>query len=178
MIKIYEYSNLNNEEIFDRNNPTGDVSDIVSEIIDDVRKNGDAALFKYCEKFDKAKLTALEVSAEEIEEAFSAVDPQFIEILEKAAKNIREFHSAQKRNSFVVDTDKTGVVIGQKVIPIEKAGLYVPGGTAAYPSTVLILLKLQAAKKYVYVHLPRQTEKSILLFLLPLKLQELTVFSK
>lgn len=138
MIKIYEYSSLDNEEIFDRSNPTGDVSGIVSEIIEDVKENGDSALYKYCEKFDKAKLDSLEVSAEEIEEAFNTVEPEFLRILRKAAENIREFHSSQKRNSFIVDTDKTGVVIGQKVIPIEKAGLYVPGGTAAYPSTVLM----------------------------------------
>lgn len=138
MIKIYEYSQLNNDEIFDRNDPTGDVSDIVSDIISDVRKNGDAALYKYCKKFDKAELTSLEVSAEEIEEAFESVESEFLEILKKAAENIREFHIHQKRNSFVVDTDKKGVVIGQKVIPVEKAGLYVPGGTAAYPSTVLM----------------------------------------
>ncbi len=138
MIKIYEYSALNNEEIFDRNNPTGDVSGIVADIIEDVKNNGDAALYKYCEKFDKAKLSSLEVSSGEIDEAFSSVEPEFLRILEKAAENIREFHIAQKRNSFVVDTNKTGVVIGQKVIPIEKAGLYVPGGTAAYPSTVLM----------------------------------------
>ncbi len=138
MIKIFEYSSLNNDEIFDRINPTADVSGIVSGIIEDVRKNGDAALYKYCEKFDKATLTSLEVSEEEINEAFENVEPEFIAILEKAAKNITEFHSAQKKNSFVVNTDKTGVVIGQKVIPIEKAGLYVPGGTAAYPSTVLM----------------------------------------
>lgn len=138
MIKIYEYSQLNNDEIFDRNDPTGDVSDIVAVIISDVRKNGDAALYKYCKKFDKAELTSLEVSAEEIEDAFNSVEAEFLEILKKAAENIREFHIHQKRNSFVVDTDKKGVVIGQKVIPVEKAGLYVPGGTAAYPSTVLM----------------------------------------
>ena len=138
MIKIYEYSALNNDEIFDRANPTGDVSGIVSDIIEDVKANGDEALFRYCEKFDKAKLSSLEVTNEEIEEAFSAVEPEFIRIIEKAAENIREFHTLQKRNSFVVNTDRTGVVIGQKVIPIEKAGLYVPGGTAAYPSTVLM----------------------------------------
>lgn len=138
MIKIYEYSALNNDEIFDRANPTGDVSGIVAEIIEDVKANGDKALFKYCEKFDKAKLLSLEVTNEEIEEASNAVEPEFIRIIEKAAENIREFHSLQKRNSFVVNTDRTGVVIGQKVIPIEKAGLYVPGGTAAYPSTVLM----------------------------------------
>ncbi len=138
MIKIYEYSALNNDEIFDRANPTGDVSGIVADIIEDVKLNGDKALFKYCEKFDKAKLTSLEVTNEEIEEALSTVEPEFIRIIEKAAENIREFHNLQKRNSFVVNTDRTGVVIGQKVIPIEKAGLYVPGGTAAYPSTVLM----------------------------------------
>ncbi len=138
MIKIYEYSALNNDEIFDRANPTGDVSGIVADIIEDVKANGDKALYKYCEKFDKAKLSSLEVTSEEIEEAFNSVEPEFIRIIEKAAENIREFHTLQKRNSFVVNTDKTGVVIGQKVIPIEKAGLYVPGGTAAYPSTVLM----------------------------------------
>ena len=138
MIKIYEYTSLNNDEIFDRSNPTADVSGIVADIIEDVRNNGDAALYKYCEKFDKAKLDSLEVSAREIDEAFESVDPEFISILQKAAKNIREFHSAQKRNSFIVDSEKNGVVIGQKIIPIEKAGLYVPGGTAAYPSTVLM----------------------------------------
>ena len=138
MIKIYEYSALNNDEIFDRADPTGDVSGIVADIIADVRANGDKALFKYCERFDKAKLTSLEVTNEEIEEAFNTVEPEFIRIIEKAAENIREFHTLQKRNSFVVNTDRTGVVIGQKVIPIEKAGLYVPGGTAAYPSTVLM----------------------------------------
>ena len=138
MIKIYEYSALNNDEIFDRANPTGDVSEIVADIIEDVKANGDKALYKYCERFDKAKLSSLEVTSEEIEEAFNSVEPEFIRIIEKAAENIREFHTLQKRNSFVVNTDRTGVVIGQKVIPIEKAGLYVPGGTAAYPSTVLM----------------------------------------
>ncbi|MBQ3537633.1 MAG: histidinol dehydrogenase [Clostridia bacterium] len=138
MIKIFEYQAVNNDEIFDRANPTGDVSSIVTDIIEDVKANGDKALYKYSEKFDKAVLSSLEVTAEEIEEAFNIVEPEFIRILEKAAENIREFHSAQKRNSFVVDTDKNGIVIGQKVIPIEKAGLYVPGGTAAYPSTVLM----------------------------------------
>lgn len=138
MIKIFEYQTVNNDEIFDRANPTGDVSSIVTDIIEDVKANGDKALYKYSEKFDKAVLSSLEVTAEEIEEAFNIVEPEFIRILERAAENIREFHSAQKRNSFVVDTDKNGVVIGQKVIPIEKAGLYVPGGTAAYPSTVLM----------------------------------------
>ena len=137
MIKILKYGEVENKDIFARVVPEFDVEEIVSEIIKDVRKNGDAALFKYCEKFDKAKLLSLMVSEEEINEAFSQVEPQFIEILEKAAKNIRKFHEKQVRNSFIIN-DENGIVTGQKVIPVDRAGLYVPGGTAAYPSTVLM----------------------------------------
>lgn len=137
MIKIMKYEEVLAEEIFARANPTADVADIVRDIIADVRKNGDKALYAYAEKFDKATLSALEVSEEEIEEAFSAVEPRFLEILREAAENIRVFHRAQKRNSFIIN-EKPGVIVGQKVIPIEKVGLYVPGGTAAYPSTVLM----------------------------------------
>ena len=137
MIKIMKYEEVLAEEIFARANPTADVADIVRDIIADVRKNGDKALYAYAEKFDKATLSALEVPEEEIEEAFSAVEPRFLEILRKAAENIRVFHRAQKRNSFIIN-EKPGVIIGQKVIPIKKVGLYVPGGTAAYPSTVLM----------------------------------------
>ena len=137
MISILKYGEVSNDEIFARGTAVTDVSDIVSDIIYNVRKNGDKALFEYCEKFDKAKLSSLEVSEEEIEEAFLSVEPRFIEILESAAENIRDFHEKQVRNSFIIN-DKDGIVIGQKVIPVEKAGLYVPGGTAAYPSTVLM----------------------------------------
>lgn len=137
MIKILKYEDVSPKEIFDRDDPTANVTDIVKDIIADVRKNGDRALFAYAEKFDKATLTSLEVSEEEIEEAFAAVEPRFLEILREAAENIRVFHRAQKRNSFIIN-EKPGVIIGQKVIPIEKVGLYVPGGTAAYPSTVLM----------------------------------------
>ena len=137
MIKIYEYGQVSNEEIFARNNPTGDVSLIVKDIIDNVIKNGDNALKEYSLKFDGASLDNLEVTKEEIDEAFNIVEPEFIRILKDAAENIREFHSAQKKNSFIIN-NKEGVVVGQKVMPIEKVGLYVPGGTAAYPSTVLM----------------------------------------
>ncbi len=137
MIKILKYGEVSLEEIFNRGTATTDVSGIVSEIIADVKENGDAALFKYCEKFDKAKLSSLEVNEEEKKEAMSLVDSRFIEILKKAAENIRSFHSRQVRNSFIIN-DTPGVVIGQKVIPVDRAGLYVPGGTAAYPSTVLM----------------------------------------
>lgn len=137
MIKILKYGEVPTSEIFSRVEPTVNVQDIVSNIIKDVRENGDAALFKYCERFDKAKLTSLLVSPEEMDEAVVSVEPEFLEILEKAAANIRHFHEKQKRNSFIIN-DVSGVVMGQKVIPVDRAGLYVPGGTAAYPSTVLM----------------------------------------
>ncbi len=137
MIKIYSYGEVPNSEIFARENPTANVSDTVSDIIAEVVKNGDAALYAFAEKFDGAKLSSLEVAPEEIEEALTLVEPKFLEILTAAAANIRAFHEKQVRQSFVMhETD--GVVTGQKITPIERVGLYVPGGTAAYPSTVLM----------------------------------------
>ncbi|MBR6693631.1 MAG: histidinol dehydrogenase [Clostridia bacterium] len=137
MIKIMKYGEVANEDIFAREEPTTNVAPIVAEIIADVRENGDKALYKYCEKFDKAKLDSLLVSEEEIAEAVSLVEPRFLDILERAAENIRKFHSKQVRNSFIIN-DENGIVTGQKIIPVDRAGLYVPGGTAAYPSTVLM----------------------------------------
>ena len=137
MIKIYKYDEVENNEIFSRMADTVDVSDIVTDIIENVKANGDKALFEYCEKFDKATLTSLEVTEEEIEEAFNAVEPEFLRILRTAEENIRNFHSKQVRNSFIIN-EKNGIVTGQKITAIEKVGLYVPGGTAAYPSTVLM----------------------------------------
>ena len=137
MIKIMKYGQVLNSEIFARVTPTVDVAGIVADILYDVRKNGDKAVLAYCVKFDKAELTTLEVSKQEIEEALTLVEPDFLEILKEAAANIRAFHSRQVRNSFVM-ADKPGIVLGQKVTPIEKVGVYVPGGTAAYPSTVLM----------------------------------------
>ena len=109
----------------------------MTEIIENIIKNGDKALFEYGKKFDKAELESLEVSEEEFEEAFRAVDDEFLDILEEAAENIREYHRHQVRDGFEIRKDN-GVVLGQKVTPLEKVGLYVPGGTAAYPSTVLM----------------------------------------
>lgn len=137
MIKIYKYGEVDNSQVFARAEASVNVEDIVTDIIEDVKANGDAALKNYALKFDGASLDSLEVSPEEFQEAFDAVDPEFIEILEEAAANIREFHSRQVRNSFII-TRENGAVMGQRVIPVEKAGLYVPGGTAAYPSTVLM----------------------------------------
>ena len=161
MIKILKYGEVTNDEIFARTEPEFDVEEIVFDIIADVRKNGDAALYKYCEKFDKAKLDSLLVTKEEIDEALTLVEPKFLEILKKAAANIRKFHEKQVRNSFIIN-DECGVVTGQKVIPVDRAGLYVPGGTAAYPSTVLmdsIPAKIAGVKEVVMVTPPQSDGK-------------------
>ena len=137
MIKIMDFSSISRDEIFARAEDKFDVSDIVTEIIDNVKKNGDKALFEYCEKFDKAILSSLEVTKEEIDNAFSSLDKEFIDILYEAKENIEKFHRHQVRNSFII-SEENGIVTGQKITPIEKVGLYVPGGTAAYPSSVLM----------------------------------------
>ncbi len=137
MIRIYKYGEVANDEIFARVEPQVDVAAIVSGIIDNVRQNGDKALLAYCEKFDKVTLDSLEVSAEEIDEAFASVDSEFVRVMKAAAENIYAFHKRQVRNSFIIEENE-GVVIGQRVTPIERVGLYVPGGTAAYPSSVLM----------------------------------------
>ncbi|MBR2479258.1 MAG: histidinol dehydrogenase [Clostridia bacterium] len=137
MIKIYRSGIDSAEEIFSRSSATADVSGIVSEIIATVREKGDAALIEYAARFDKAELSSVEVSEAEFDEAMELVEPEFIEILKEAAENIRSFHAHQVKNSFII-SEKDGVVTGQKITPIERVGLYVPGGTAAYPSTVLM----------------------------------------
>ena len=137
MIKIYRYGQVPNSEIFARDNIASGVEDTVAAIIADVRARGDEALYDYARRFDKADLAALEVTPSELETALAAVEPEFLSILTEAAANIRAFHEKQVRNSFVI-SEKNGVVMGQKVTPIEKVGLYVPGGTAADPSTVLM----------------------------------------
>ena len=137
MIRILDYDKVGSEGIISRTELRTDVEDTVRDIIADVRKNGDEALFGYTEKFDKVKLDKLEVSREEIDEAVGKVEPEFLRILEQAAANIRKFHSRQVRNGFIIN-DEHGIVTGQKIIPVDRAGLYVPGGTAAYPSTVLM----------------------------------------
>ena len=136
MIKIFKDAAeaLKREDAAIRNRQ---IEDSVTEIIAAVRERGDAALIEYALKFDKAELESLEVTKEEIDRAFSSVDPALIAVMERAAANIRDFHSRQVRQSFVV-SEKPGVVMGQKITPIEKVGLYVPGGTAAYPSSVLM----------------------------------------
>lgn len=161
MIRIFKYGEVSNEDIFSRGDVSTGVEDTVSEIIKSVRERGDAALFEYCEKFDRAKLSSLAVSREEIDEAVASVEPEFLEIIKRAAANIRKFHERQVRNSFIIN-DEDGVVIGQKVIPVDRAGLYVPGGTAAYPSTVLmdsIPAKIAGCKEVVMVTPPNKEGK-------------------
>ena len=137
MIKILKYGEVSNSEIFARVSPKVDVAAAGADIIEKEKENGDKALLELTKKFDGAELKALLVSQEEIDEAFDRVEPEFLEVLRQAAENIRAFHSRQVRNSFVI-ADKPGIVLGQKVTPIEKVGVYVPGGTSAYPSTVLM----------------------------------------
>ena len=161
MIKIYKYEDVDKNELFIRNSIPQNVEGIVSEIIVNVIKNGDKALFEYSEKFDRCSLSDLEVTKEEIDEAFSSVEPEFIEVLKAAKENISCFHEKQKRNSFIIN-DKKGVVMGQKIIPIEKVGLYVPGGTAAYPSTVLmdsIPAKIAGCEQIIMVTPPKADGK-------------------
>ena len=161
MIQIMKYGEVPASDVFARTEPAVNVESIVTEIIANVRENGDAALYEYCEKFDKAKLSSLQVSKEEIGEAVVAVQPKFLEILRKAAENIRAFHSRQVRNNFVIN-EARGVVVGQKIIPVDRAGLYVPGGTAAYPSTVLmdsIPAKIAGVKEVVMVTPPNKEGK-------------------
>ena len=161
MIKIFKYGEVSNDEIFARFEPTVSVEGVVTDIIKNVREHGDKALFEYCEKFDKAKLDCLLVSEDEVDEAMTLVEPEFLEIIKRAAANIRKFHEKQVRNSFIIN-DEDGIVIGQKVIPVDRAGLYVPGGTAAYPSTVLmdsIPAKIAGVREVVMVTPPSKDGK-------------------
>ena len=109
MINIYKYGEVSNSEIFARENIASNVEGIVADIIANVIKNGDKALYEYCEKFDKATLESLEVTEAEIDEAFLSVEPEFVEIIKEAAENIRAFHKRQVRNSFVIN-EKDGIV--------------------------------------------------------------------
>ena len=161
MIRIYKYGEVSNQEIFARTEPTANVSGIVAEIIADVRLRGDAALLEYTKKFDKAELSGLLVTEEEFQEALSSFDPKLKAVLQRAATNISKFHSRQKRNSFIL-SEEDGIVMGQRIIPIDRAGLYVPGGTAAYPSTVLmdaLPAKIAGVKEVVMVTPPNAQGK-------------------
>ena len=138
MIKLYNFDELKPEEILNRDiRAEKNVEDVVDAIIADVRARGDDALKDYALKFDGAAIENLQVTQAEIDEAFAGMDPYFLETLRQAAENIEQFHRQQVHKNFVMN-DRPGIVLGQKYTPIEKAGVYVPGGTAAYPSTVLM----------------------------------------
>lgn len=136
-MRIINYDINNNEEVFKRTNILSDVSLAVKEIVENVKNNGDKALKEYTEKFDGVKLDDFLVSKKEIEDALKECEEDFLLVLRKAKERIYNYHKRQVRNSFV-STDDDGIILGQRVLPLEKVGIYVPGGTAQYPSTVLM----------------------------------------
>ena len=156
MIRILNCKELSRAEIFAREEDDGSARETVQAILADVAREGDEALRKYTQQFDGAVPTSLELSAGQIDEGFRDNDPQFLDILFEAADRIANFHRHQVRNSFLINEER-GVLMGQKVLPLERVGLYVPGGTAAYPSSVLmnaIPAKLAGVKEIVMVSPP------------------------
>ena len=156
MMRILDYKGIEDRDIIASPQPIRDVSEPVREIIERVRVDGDRALYDYALRFDKVELKSLRVTAQEMEEALAVVEDEFVKILEKSAQNIREFHAKQLRSGFEIRRGE-GVVLGQRITPIERVGLYVPGGTAAYPSTVLmdaIPAKIAGCPKVVMVTPP------------------------
>ena len=156
MIRIYSYGQVPASEIFSRQESRTDVSAAVAAIIAAVRQEGDTALRRYAKEFDKAELTEIEVPAAQLDAAVDALDGELRAILQEAAERIRTFHSRQVRNSFVLPQEG-GVLLGQRVIPLDRVGLYIPGGTAAYPSSVLmncIPAKIAGCREIVMVSPP------------------------
>ncbi len=139
MIRTYKYGEIPRPDVLALNEQTVAIEKTVADIITDVRANGDAAVMKYGKKFDKAELQSLEVSQDEIDEAFSSVDNGFLEVMKKAAANIEAFHRNQIRTGFTMKRED-GVVLGQRILPLNKVGVYIPGGTASYPSSALMNL--------------------------------------
>ena len=157
MIKIINIENAEKSDILTRDiKLESGVEAIVADIISNVKENGDKALKEYALRFDKAEIENLRVTAEEIEKAYETEDKEFIRTLEIAKNNIEAFHRKQLREGFEIN-EGNGIVAGQKITPIEKAGLYVPGGTASYPSTVLmnaVPAKIAGVKEIVMVTPP------------------------
>lgn len=162
MIRILKLNEIDRDDILCRSiGSYPEFEKSVNEILAAVEKDGDAALYAYAARFDKVELDSLVVSEQEIAEAFAKVDSDYIEILKKAVSNISEYHTMQKRNGFEMHREG-GVILGQKITPIEKAGLYVPGGTASYPSTVLmnaIPAKIAGVKEVVMTTPPGKDGK-------------------
>jgi histidinol dehydrogenase len=138
MIRIVRYQGQPAETLFNRASiPTRDVTQVVQSILDNVRARGDEAALEYTEKFDGAKLTTLIVSPQEIEAGYLRADPALVKTMRRAAENITRYHQMQKREGFL-DAREDGVVLGQRILPLQSVGLYVPGGTARYPSSLLM----------------------------------------
>ena len=139
MIKTMKYTNMVElkNELSRSQFSHDDVIAIVKDILDDVKLRGDQALYDYNKKFDNVSLSSLQVTEKEIEDAFNRLDKELLEVIRYSHENIVRYHTKQKRNDFL-DKDTDGVILGQIINPIEKVGIYVPGGTAAYPSTVLM----------------------------------------
>lgn len=134
---------------------------IVKDIIAAVKNGGDQSLIDYTERFDRVRLSSLAVTAAEIEEAYNEVAEEMVEIIKEAAQNIRIFHEKQLRNSWIT-TEKNGTILGQKVTPLDSVGVYVPGGTAAYPSSVLMNVvpaKVAGVERIVMVSPPGKNGK-------------------
>ena len=139
MIKTMKYTNMVElkNELSRSQFSHDDVNTIVKGILDDVKLRGDQALYDYNKKFDNVSLSSLQVTEKEIEDAFNRLDKELLDVIKYSHENIVRYHTKQKRNDFL-DKDTDGVILGQIINPIEKVGIYVPGGTAAYPSTVLM----------------------------------------
>ncbi|MCI5993072.1 MAG: histidinol dehydrogenase [Clostridiales bacterium] len=137
MIQILNYTEAAKAKILSRSMSNSGVEQAVAEIIAEVRRRGDDALRAYSEKFDRVQLDTFEVSEAEKAAARAAVSPELLAVMERAAENIRAYHEKQLRSSYML-TGEDGIVLGQRVIPLKRVGVYVPGGTASYPSTVLM----------------------------------------
>ena len=161
MIRILKESETKREAIFAREDPVGSVEEPVREIIAQVRAKGDEALKRYTKEFDGVDITSIEVGQGAIDEGFRMADPMLVDILYRASERVAAFHQHQVRNSFLVN-EEDGILMGQKIIPLERVGLYVPGGTAAYPSSVImncIPAKLAGVKEIVMVTPPGKDGK-------------------
>ena len=161
MIRILKESETKREAIFAREDPVCSVEEPVREIIAQVRAKGDEALKRYTKEFDGVDITSVEVGQGAIDEGFRMADPMLVDILYRASERVAAFHQHQVRNSFLVN-EEDGILMGQKIIPLERVGLYVPGGTAAYPSSVImncIPAKLAGVKEIVMVTPPGKDGK-------------------
>ena len=161
MIRILKESETKREAIFAREDPVGSVEEPVREIIAQVLAKGDEALKRYTKEFDGVDITSVEVGQGAIDDGFRMADPMLVDILYRASERVAAFHQHQVRNSFLVN-EEDGILMGQKIIPLERVGLYVPGGTAAYPSSVImncIPAKLAGVKEIVMVTPPGKDGK-------------------